>query len=423
MFMMIVVAVFLALNTFVTPEIAWALALAASVYLMTIRSLELALPKALIRILIFPVLLFFLGLPGVYNHLIYDVAKDMWYYSQPIVYIAFGYLTFERAKRWESIAQPFFLVGIGAALYSLGELFLNRTLLVASANATDYRTVSGAGYAVTVNAMILIYMLAHFDIRTEGRLMRMPVMRRLLYASAGIATLLALSRTFLFQIVSGIALVLNYRSIYRKLMANGGVGFVLLFAFLGGGVYYFSQYFSSAASGYVEKITGVGDEIKVQSYATEQEINLDWRGFESYRALVAYGQFNRAQRVAGGGFGSLVDLGFKMEGLSTSQEIPLLHNGYLFILIKTGVVGIFLFVLFVSQLAFLGLRYARSPDKQIRVSGYLIIWVTIVIVMSQGVITGIYNKGALAGCLFILGASVACIERSERGSPFRRGDD
>ena len=113
----------------------------------------------------------------------------------------------------------------------------------------------------------------------------------------------------------------------------------------------------------------------------------------------------------GGGFGSLVDLGFAMQ-LGPGQEfqfIPVLHNGYMYLLVKTGFLGLTWFVLFIVQNLFTGLRVIRSKILEARMAGLIILWSCLVFLFTQGVITGIYNKAGLAPNLLILGAACASL--------------
>jgi hypothetical protein len=88
------------------------------------------------------------------------------------------------------------------------------------------------------------------------------------------------------------------------------------------------------------------------------------------------------------------------------------------LLVKTGIVGLLLFLVFVGQVVRLGLRYKHAVDKSERLAGYVLIWTALVFLLTQGVITGIYNKGGLAPNLLLLGAMIAIIDsRRLKGMP------
>ena len=55
--------------------------------------------------------------------------------------------------------------------------------------------------------------------------------------------------------------------------------------------------------------------------------------------------------IIGKGFGALVDLKFKAPLSSENiRFIPILHNGYSYILFKTGIIGLFLYLIFLISL-------------------------------------------------------------------------
>ena len=89
----------------------WIVALTGTIVLFWTRSTVLSLPTSLVRILVAPALIFCLGLHGIYSNSLYDVGKDLWYFVGPVIYIAFGYLVFERLGSWQRLVQPLVVIG------------------------------------------------------------------------------------------------------------------------------------------------------------------------------------------------------------------------------------------------------------------------------------------------------------------------
>ena len=166
------------------------------------------------------------------------------------------------------------------------------------------------------------------------------------------------------------------------------------------------------SSSFFDKFANTADEVKFRHYDSFQEISDNWRGFEAYRGLQTYDGYSSREQVMGAGLGALVDLGFSMQLTPTEamRFIPIVHNGYTYLLVKTGVIGIVLFAIFVLQIGWLGLRMLRRTDPTRIFVGYLLLWTAIDFALTQGVITGIYNRSALAPNLILLGAarSQAC---------------
>ena len=410
---MLFIGLFLAANTVHSGlEIAWALALIFSFLLLLSRPTPLAIPRQLARILIFPTLLFCTGLHGVYTHPPADVLKDLWYFAGPIVYITFGFLVFQRVDTgeqapWQSLLQPFLVVALISGLYDIFNVLTNSAALLASTSVDDYRNLSGTGSYVVLIPIVLIVLLRQHDQTTHG-LERFRLVRVLVYLSSVGSILLALSRTLIVMLFSGVALAVNPRRMARRLLAQGGLGALALLLAVAAAGYGLSRAKTSIPELFAAKLLNTRAEVQVRGYETFSQINENWRGFEAFRALRTYQNFNPAQKLAGGGFGATVDLGFATR-IYPTQYIPIIHNGYMYLLVKTGLVGLVFFCCFLGQILSLALRTFRHPEPNIRIAALLLLWSAIVFASTQAVITGIYNKGALAGNLFLLGAACASL--------------
>ncbi len=115
----------------------------------------------------------------------------------------------------------------------------------------------------------------------------------------------------------------------------------------------------------------------------------------------------------------MVDLGFAMKllgshGLEYLEFISILHNGYMELLVKTGLLGLSLFIVFCIQIAVMAIREFRQSGKCAKLNGLLLLWTVFVFVMTQEAITGILNKGELAPVLFLLGATCASVSLCDR---------
>jgi hypothetical protein len=170
---------------------------------------------------------------------------------------------------------------------------------------------------------------------------------------------------------------------------------------------------------FFEKTANTSSEVNVHSYETFEDINLNWRGFEASRAVKTYGEFGETEKLFGGGFGTNIDLGFAMKLLGSHgweylEFISLLHNGYLELLVKTGLLGLGLFIAFFIQIVVMALREFRKSEKCAKLNGRLLLWAVFVFVMTQGAITGILNKVELAPVLFLLGATCASVSLCDR---------
>ena len=84
------------------------------------------------------------------------------------------------------------------------------------------------------------------------------------------------------------------------------------------------------------------------------------------------------------------------------------------LLVKTGLLGLSLFIVFCIQIVFMALREFRKSGKCAKLNGLLLLWTVFVFALTQGAVTGILNKGELAPSLFLLGATCASVSLCDR---------
>jgi O-antigen ligase len=108
----------------------------------------------------------------------------------------------------------------------------------------------------------------------------------------------------------------------------------------------------------------------------------------------------------GYGFGSLVDLKFVAPLNDKGMRyIPILHNGYFYILFKTGLLGLFVYFGFLILLYLQA--YKKVLDTDLMAIRYFISAIGLYFVFTSLIITGIYNfeetyTFILGGFLFLL---------------------
>jgi O-antigen ligase len=66
-----------------------------------------------------------------------------------------------------------------------------------------------------------------------------------------------------------------------------------------------------------------------------------------------------------------------------------LHNGYVFILFKTGILGLFLYLVFLFKLYFQA--YQKTENIEVKYFGNLLSGTALYLIISSLIITGLYN--------------------------------
>jgi hypothetical protein len=170
----------------------------------------------------------------------------------------------------------------------------------------------------------------------------------------------------------------------------------------------------------VEKFESIPAELiwnaEDNTSATMDDIQHNWRGFEAYQGILTYENGNTFSKLIGSGFGTLVELGIVMDLDGAEYErIPILHNGYIFLLVKNGWLGILLYLLFIYTLGFT----KKNQNEQDPSSYYflqMLSALSIVIIVYTLTSTGLYNPHVVT-IPIIVGLGWGCYERSLSQQP------
>lgn len=128
-----------------------------------------------------------------------------------------------------------------------------------------------------------------------------------------------------------------------------------------------------------------------------------WRGYEAHRAFDLMKQ-NPSSYIVGSGHGSLVNLKFKAPvGKEDMKFISRLHNGYIFIFYKTGILGLIFYFVFLANLYLK--NYSKTNNQQVFFVNRLIVSVAVFYFFTSLIITGIYIP--IDAVVFILGGLLA----------------
>ena len=99
------------------------------------------------------------------------------------------------------------------------------------------------------------------------------------------------------------------------------------------------------------------------------------------------------QYLFGQGFGTLIDLGLYIPlGDEVIRFAPILHNGYMYLLVKTGVIGVLIYLVFLYKLVRIGTQHSVVTFDEERYTGRIIVGLSCVFFVSTFVVSGLFNK-------------------------------
>ncbi len=150
--------------------------------------------------------------------------------------------------------------------------------------------------------------------------------------------------------------------------------------------------------------------------SNHKEIFKHWRGYE---AKMAFNQMdgNIWHYIKGKGFGAMVDLGFKapVGGDDGLRYIPHLHNGYIYLFYKVGIIGLLMYLVLVYNIykqVYLKTYSLKENVLRRIISGFGVYYFA-----SSLVITGLYNLAEIS--MFCLGMFIALADIEVKNSKLK----
>ncbi|MBP9848239.1 MAG: O-antigen ligase family protein [Flavobacterium sp.] len=341
----------------------------------------------LLILLLFPI---FIGV--VQGNSIANIIKDLSYFLKPTLGLILGYIIFKKINNIEVFVKTVVFSGLISALIHFVILIFFTNLM--SGEVSQIREYGKDNFLELFSLFVL---LTHSKFTKDKLFSKKAHYFYLILLS--FSCLMYLSRTMLivgiilYLSIKGYTLI-RYRSI--KIIAII-ISIVLLFY-----VYLFSVKIDRNAKGFegfLYKMKIAPSEIFLSKIDRENHKDLwdHWRGYEANRAFALMKQ-SPSSYLVGTGFGSLIDLKFnsplgdQKKGLRYISEI---HNGYVFVLYKTGIIGLLLLLIFLINLYLKG--YHRKNFIFIMISS-----ISVTYFFTTLTITGIFNKRDII--ILLLGA-------------------
>jgi hypothetical protein len=353
-----------------------------------------------------------LGCLSGYTNELYAFGRDAWYVVNALMAFLAGYVLCVAAGEVGRILKAAVLAGAFLGILQLSPFFADPSLLLLSAIAI--RETVGTGFFAPALALAI---LVGYRSQLRQFLKISPVTVGICLAVCILAVALTFSRTIVLITIASLVIVLVERSTRLVWILVGGVASLTLAAGLYGGVADLDS--SEARSSFLGKMARSVEELWISDYSDLKSISDNWRGYETAQALKQYANGTPLNWVAGQGFGTLVRLGVGMRlggsgdvaGRTLYHAIPVLHNGYAYLLIKGGAISVAAYLVFLAMLWRVGsAAISRAPQGDAgRTAALLLRSVVVVLAISTWVISGAFNKNDLTAFLIVGGALFASL--------------
>ncbi len=329
-----------------------------------------------------------------YNYSYYNIFKDIFHFIKPIVGLAIGYLFYRKINNIKSFIKIIVFIGFLSAIIHL----------IIIGFFTDLDTVSSLREHGKDNfiEMFALFFLIFFKRFNEGeKLFKSSQKSTIILIVLMLSNILYMSRTMMVGAIIVLLSIYGYTRITKKTIK------VLLFIFIFIGLLY-AYLFSvkvdrtgNSLASFFYKVKIAPAEILKTNIDRENHRELwdHWRGYEAKRAIALLNE-NPHFYFVGAGYGSLVNLKFfapltdnpsKDKGLKYISE---LHNGIPYILYKTGIFGLVIYLAFLFKIY--NIIYKKFTFETIFISSIGLFYL-----FSTITITGIYNTKDTI--VFILG--------------------
>lgn len=317
----------------------------------------------------------------------YNWIKDLAYFSKPFLAILAGYLLATRIKKVKTALEAIVFVSLVFAIIHIAEIFL--FVDFTTANVTDVRRVGGISNEIEVFSLMILIASKRYN---EIRIINNKLLKNTVIIILSLSAVLYFSRSMTVSFIIFLLAVFGYLKITKK-----GIKYASLVLFLFGMfyVYLFNADIKRDQTGFesfLYKMKNAPAEVfsPVKSIDSKNHAQLwdRWRAYEAGKAIsqidTNYGFF------LGKGFGALVDLKFYAPlGGKKMRYIPHLHNGYVTIYYKAGMVGVILYLGFLLSLYLFS--YNKTDNNLKRIVNNMIGGLAIHYLFTTLIVTGIYN--------------------------------
>lgn len=339
-----------------------------------------------------------------------DMVRDIFYYLNPIIFLFLGG---KFAKDRVNIYHIFNAFTIASGLVcsiSFVNLIINSGSLTAINSINQWRHIVGDGHIVT--AISLAVLLAHVVPKEES----LPKLVILIATTISVLYfILTLSRTNI-MIVAILYIVLLLQKGNTKIVFIRVFGTLLFVVFLI--IIANTLLPKDITSAFIDKMLSSFTEINSShEWNTVAEVQANWRGYETSCAILQWKNTTLPEQIFGQGFGKRIDVGIYAYTLlkqvdkagTPMTSIAVLHNGYATQLVKLGVVGVIIYILFYFQLIYKAYSHMRIKDT---LEARILLALGIIFLIQTYFLNGLFKDVVFLSTIILIGYTAYKVERN-----------
>jgi hypothetical protein len=349
-------------------------------------------------------LIVFIGFAsGLFHLLEYDLyyfGRDIMYFIQAPIFILMGIYLCENTDDYKVLIKLIVITSILVTVYKLIELAINPSLLFKLGLDTRYE------YDLSNPTALLAFIILFYARKLKIKLFK-NFIEWLIMSISLFSVMISFSRTFyiLLLVLIIIPYVNNYKLFLKMYWITAFCALFIIF----GCLFINVKTDASQGSTFQSKMSHSLDEIIVKDYETSFEITQNWRGYEAFLGLSKFYEGNGFEILFGQGFGTVVYTpGWIFGGEDNNLGIlPMFHNGFITILLKTGLLGLLIFFLFVFKvLQTVPKVVLKTLKKQKQFTALLLLSAVFTILFQTFVVHGIFTTSIPFSLIVLTGASI-----------------
>lgn len=334
-----------------------------------------------------------------YSNPLYESIRDITYLCKPIIGLFIGY---QIAKKYSlNLFEILVKIGVALALIHFSKLFYGFFFLRIF-NIHLLRHIGGYFNDFEVYALVILLFYKKFQLQFNKR-------QRLIYlASLVLSCLFYFARINIIEFFILLVALSGYFKFTKKAISRLiAIGIVLIIGYAA--VYYSNP--NRNAKGfeaflYKVKIAPI-EPFKAKIDKSDwKDFNDNYRSYENILTLRQVKEAGLPAIIFGKGAGSTIKLGRKVKTNDGEfvTNVPILHNSYITIYLKSGLLGVLLMLVFLYLI--LKHNSAFTNSEQIKTYQKLILGTVLFLILSNWVFMGVYfkvdNKIVIIGILYAL---------------------
>lgn len=381
------------------PEEATSILLLVMIFWVWMQEMELGPIRKPIMVL---GLLVANGLLMAWRHPVENVIKDFWYFGLPMITILTGWACAGKANPRATFRMVYLISGVYSLYFIATAVYYISSGEVLLGDQYGLRQLTGPGEIISAWGCLMIFArpLGNGELTSGFKGFIVPI-----FCINIVAIILSGSRTSLSLLLLGLFFAIipsliskSRRKMYWIVISGTAISIILF------GIFIAPQFADPRTA--IGRLANIFRELFNFDFYDVSDINQKYRAYESMMALKSFFEGNPFEYIFGQGFGALVDLQV-LQGLGWGtnivefQFIPILHNGYLMLLVKTGLSGFILFSIFLYQL----MQMCRLQIKKElgRFWPSMAMAILVGTIFATFVISGPFGKGTFFTSFIVLG--------------------